>query len=149
MNNVFDNILGGIIDKNVIPLCNDENCEYEISLNISYVSMFTIETHMLEEIEELSIYHLTEYYDRVYTENSTRFYKLPYVPEMEGLDVSISLIPVTRHTSIYVNTQTKPLDLEKYNYSSKGKLAKRITISWDDLVSMRTEKKDFFIAVNS
>lgn len=89
---------------------------------------------MLEEIEELSVYHLTEYYDRVYVKNSTRFYKLPYVSDMEGLNLSISLIPVTGHTSLYVNPQTKPLDLEKYNYSVKGKLSKRITVSWDELV---------------
>ena len=66
---------------------------------------------------------------------------------MEGLNISISLIPVTGHTSLYINPQTKPLDLNKYNYSVKGNLSKRITINWEELVLMKTERQSFFIAV--
>lgn len=66
------------------------------------------------------------------------FYKIPYIPEMNELDLSISLYPVTGETTLYVNPNTKPLELDKYLYQAKGKLSKRITVSWDELVEMKT-----------
>lgn len=53
---------------------------------------------------------------------------------MEGMNISINLIPVTGETSLYINAQTKPLSLNKYDYKEVGSLAKRVTISWDELV---------------
>jgi hypothetical protein len=44
------------------------------------------------------------------------FYKIPYIPEMNELDLSISLYPVTGETTLYVNPNTKPLELDKYLY---------------------------------
>ena len=53
---------------------------------------------------------------------------------MEGMNISINLIPVTGETSLYVNAKTMPLSLNKYDYKEEGSLAKRVTISWDELV---------------
>ena len=49
---------------------------------------------------------------------------------MEGMNISINLIPVTGETSLYVNAKTLPLKLNKYDYKEEGSLAKRVTISW-------------------
>lgn len=57
MNNVFSNILGGILDENVVSICKKELCQYTLSLDINLVSLFIIESYFIEEIEELSIYH--------------------------------------------------------------------------------------------
>lgn len=63
MNNVFDNIVGGILDKQLISLCTNNPCSYMIQLNISKVSKFIIESFLISDIEELSIYHPNEFYD--------------------------------------------------------------------------------------
>jgi len=60
--------------------------------------------------------HPTEFYDRVFKNNTVMFYKIPYIPEMNELDLSISLYPVTGETTLYVNPNTKPLELDKYLY---------------------------------
>ncbi len=82
--------------------------------------------------EKLSIYHLGEYYDRVYDNNQTTYYILPYVPEMNGMDVSVSLVPVTGETGLYLNVKTKPLELSKFDFKVEGKLSKRITVTWEE-----------------
>lgn len=119
-----------------------------MALNISKVSKFTIESFLISNIEEISIFHPTEFYDRVFVQNSVTFYKLKYVKEMQGLDVSFSLIPVVGKSALYVNPKTKPLDLNKYLYQATGKLAKRITIPWAELEQMKSTEQDFFIAVS-
>lgn len=58
---------------------------------------------------------------------------------MKGLDISISLFPVTGLTALYANPKSKPLELEKYLYVEKGKLGKRISISWKDLESTNSQ----------
>lgn len=63
------------------------------------------------------------------------------------MDVSISLIPVTGNTQLYVNPGTKPLELDKYLYREKGKLAKRVTIKWEELQQMNINDPVLFIAV--
>ena len=68
---------------------------------------------------------------------------------MNEMDVSISLIPVTGNTGLYVNAKTKPLDLEKFDWKETGPLAKRITIKWEELVKMQATKSNLFIAVST
>lgn len=61
---------------------------------------------------------------------------MKYVPEIEGLDVSVSLIPVTGNTGLYVNPKTKPLKFENYAFRASGPLAKRLTIRSEELKEM-------------
>lgn len=63
-------------------------------------------------------------------------YKLPYTPEIEGLDISISVVPVSGDSGLYVNAKTKPLSLEKYDWKETGPLGKRITVKWEELAQM-------------
>lgn len=63
------------------------------------------------------------------------------------MNISINLIPVTGETSLYVNARTLPLSLDKYDYKEVGSLAKRVTISWDELIQNKAEKSDLFITV--
>ena len=59
---------------------------------------------------------------------------LPYVDDMKGMNISINLIPVTGETSLYVNAKTLPLSYDKYDYKEQGSLAKRVTISYEELL---------------
>lgn len=98
------------------------------------MSKFYVESFFISKIETLSVLHPTEYYDRVYKNDSLVYYKLPYIEDMKELDISISLIPVTGEAELYVNPYTKPLETEKYLYQAKGKLSKRVTVSWEEMV---------------
>ena len=55
------------------------------------------------------------------------------MPDIEGMDVSINLIPVTGNTGLYVNPKTKPLKFDSYLFQQTGPLAKRITVKWEEL----------------
>lgn len=84
----------------------------------------------------MDINHYEGYYDKTYEPNTQLFYKLPYTSEIEGLDLSITLIPVNSAVSLYINPQSKPTILDNYNWKEKGDLAKKITIKWDELQQM-------------
>ncbi len=106
-----------------------------------------IGTMFISDVDVLDINHYGSYYDRTYENNVISYYKIPYVPEIEGLNLSIYLIPVTGESGLYINPMSKPTDLKKFNWKETGKLAKRITVTWEELVSMKAEKNDLYIAV--
>ena len=147
MNPIFKKSLGGVLSQPKLPVCHERNCKYSLSLKILNVHMLNLETFMIDKMEKLSIQHYEDYYDKTYEENQLIIYELPYSSEMDNLDISISLIPVTGHTELYVNPNTVPPKLASYAYSEKGHLAKRITIEWDQLVQMKAEKTSLYIAV--
>lgn len=149
MNNIFKNIIGGILKEPEITLCKSETCLYQLSLSQTDVKVLNIESFITSQIETLSINHLNEYYDKVYQDNTTTFYKLKYISPMTELDISISLIPVTGESELYINPRTKPKDLESYYYKEKGTLGKRITVRWEDLVQMKADGNDLYVAVRS
>lgn len=61
------------------------------------------------------------------------YYKLPYTNDIEGLDISVSVVPVSGESSLYINAKTKPLSLDKYDFKESGPLGKRITVKWEEL----------------
>ena len=65
MNNLFKNLVGGVLDSENFSLCDDK-CEYKINLKFQGVKVVNVESFLVEDIEELSIYHYGEYYDKVY-----------------------------------------------------------------------------------
>lgn len=149
LNNVFQRSVGGILSLPDLPVCVNANCNYELDINLNNVKVLNIESFLISKVERLSINHYEEYYDKVYKANSVTTYELPYEPEMNGMDVSINLIPVTGSTGLYANPQTIPLDLEKYAWQEKGSLAKRITVKWEELVEMKAEGSTLYITVVS
>ena len=73
---------------------------------------------------------------------------MPYTDDIQDLDISVSVMPVSGESGLYVNAKTKPLSLDKYDFKETGPLAKRITIKWEELEQMQALKSDLFIAVN-
>lgn len=148
LNTVFKKSVGGVLSAPKLPVCKKENCLYTLKIHVERVKTLNIESYLIGDIEKLSINHYEDYYDRVYDNNITTKYELVYEPAMAGMDVSISLIPVTGTSGIYVNPMTIPTDLKKYTWKEEGPLAKRITIRWDELVLMKAEASNLIIAVN-
>ena len=149
MNNIFKKSVGGILSLPDLPVCLETLCNYRLNTKLKNVQKINIESNLISEIETLDIQHYEEYYDRTYKENTITTYKLPYLDEIEGLDISICLIPVTNDSGLFVNAKTKPMDIEKSDWKEKGPLAKRITIKWEELVEMKAEKSDLFINVRT
>ena len=149
MNNIFQNIVGGILEDSTIPICKKKNCLYEMDVFLINLKVVNIETFFIKKIEDLSIMHYDDYYDRVYKKNKVQNYRLKYHKQMENLDISISLIPVNGNTNLYINPKTKKKDIDFYYYKQKGNLSKRITIKNEDLIAMKAEKSDLYIAVSS
>ena len=149
MNPIFKKSVGGMLTQPVLPVCHEKECKYCLKMKLLNVHMFNLETFMIGKMEKLSIRHYEDYYDRVYSNDELTIYELPYTKEMENLDVSISLIPVTASTDLYINANTLPSNLTAYDFSEKGHLAKRITIEWKELVQMKAERTSLFIAVKS
>jgi hypothetical protein len=149
MNPIFKKAVGGVLTQPHLPVCHEAKCTYTLSMKVLNVHMFNIESFIIGKTEKLSIRHYEDYYDRVYETNALTVYELPYSPEMEGLDISVSLIPVTGATDLYVNANTIPTSLTAYDFHETGHLAKRITIQWKQLVEMKAEKTSLFIAVQS
>lgn len=149
MNPIFKKAVGGVLTQPILPVCHEKQCKYSMNLKILNVHMFNFESFLIGKMEKLSIKHYEDYYDRVYAEDVLTVYELPYSDETEELDVSISLIPVTGTTDLYVNANTLPIGLDAYDFQEKGPLAKRITVKWDELVQMKAEKTSLFIAVKS
>ena len=149
MNTIFEKSVGGILVDPNLPVCHDAKCKYTLKINQSKVKVLNIESYLIEKIERLSIQHYEEYYDRVYSDNVVTTYELVYEPSMEKMDVSISLIPVTGSSGLFVNAKTLPTKLEKYDWQEKGSLAKRITVRWEELELMKAERSNLFIAVQT
>ena len=147
MNPIFKKAVGGILSKPTLPICEQEKCEYVLTLKSINVHMLNIETFFIGKIETISIDHYEDYYDRVYENNKLTIYKLPYTPDMENLDVSVSLIPVTGDTDLFININTLPNNLDAYDFKEEGALAKRITVRWKELELMQATQSDIFIAV--
>ena len=149
LNTIFQKTVGGILSSPNFSLCKSESCLYSLSLQMSKVKIVNIESFLIPKVEVLSIQHYEEYYDRVYQNDKVTYYNLPYEDSMEEMDITISLIPVTGTTGLYVNAKTLPLELENFDFKEKGPLAKRITIKWQELVQMRAEKSNLYIAVSA
>lgn len=134
MNNIFKNSIGGILRDPILPVCKSGKCVYTFKIQQKGVKIFNFESQFVTDIDVLSINHYGAYYDRTYTKDVVSYYKIPYIKEMEGLNVSISLIPVTGDSGLYANPMSKPLSLDQYAWKETGSLAKRITIDWQELV---------------
>ena len=74
-------------------------------------------------------------------------YKLKYTEDVQNMDISVSLIPVTGQTGLFINPNTLPQSKDKYIWSKEGALAKRITIKWGELEQMKSKGSDFYISV--
>jgi hypothetical protein len=118
-------------------------------MKVKGLKSMNIESFLIPKIETVSINHYEEYYDRVYQSNQVTLYELPYEPSMEEMDVTISLIPVTGKTGLYVNAKTLPTSVEQYDWKETGPLAKRLTIRWKELIMMKAERSNLFIAVQT
>lgn len=149
MNNIFGKIVGGILVLPSLPVCREKSCTYMMDFNLNNVKALNIESFLSGDIERLDIDHFDEYYDRTFAENTITTYELPYDESMEGMDISVSLVPVTGAPSLFINARTLQKDLESYDWKEKGGLAKRITIRWAELVAMKAERSSLFIAVNA
>ena len=148
LNTVFKKSVGGVLSEPKLTVCKESNCVYTMEIHLERVNTLNIESFIVGKIEKLSINHYEDYYDRVYDNNVTTTYELPYEPSMEEMDVSITVVPVTGTSGLYVNPRTLPLELPKFAWKEIGPLAKRITIKWEELVQMKAEKSSLFIAVN-
>ena len=147
MNPIFKKAVGGILSKPTLPICSKSDCKYTMNLKILNVHMLNLETFMIDDIETISINHFEDYYDRVYQNNKLTIYRLPFTAEMKDLDVSISLVPVTGDTDLFVNINTLPNNLDAYDFKEEGPLAKRITVRWKELVLMKATHSEIYIAV--
>lgn len=149
LNTIFQKTVGGILSSPNFAICKSESCLFTLKISLSKVKTINIETFLIKKIENLSIQHYEEYYDRVYQNDKTTFYNLPFEESMDEMDITVSLIPVTGTTGLYINAKTLPMDLESFDWKEKGPLAKRITIKWAELVQMRAERSNLYIAVFS
>jgi hypothetical protein len=149
LNTIFPKTIGGILTFPYLPVCREEACQYKLTIQMSKVKVINIESYLIGDVEALSIQHYEEYYDRTYVDDAVTFYELPFEEGMNEMDVTISLVPVTGTTGLFVNARTLPTELSKYTWKETGPLAKRITIKWEELVQMRAEKSNLFIAVQS
>ena len=149
LNNIFQKAIGGILTAPDLPVCLESVCAYDLDVKLNGIKSMNIESYLIGKIEKLSIDHYEEYYDKVYKADALTTYELPYETSMHGMDISISIIPVTGSTGLYVNPKTLPLDLNKYTWQEKGPLAKRITIKWEELIQMNADGTNLFITVQS
>ena len=149
LNTVFKKSVGGIISEPKLPVCKADSCLYALNVHIEKVKTLNIESYLIGDIEKLSINHYEDYYDRVYESNVVTKYEVVYEPEMAGMDVSVSLIPVTGTSGLYINPITVPTDLNKYTWKELGPLAKRITIRWEELSLMKAAGSNLIVAVHS
>ena len=148
LNTVFKKSVGGVLSEPKLPICKRSDCVYTLEIHVEKVNTLNIESFIVEKIERLSINHYEDYYDRVYDGNVTTTYELPYEESMEEMDVSITLVPVTGTSGLYVNPKTLPLELPKYAWKESGPLAKRITVKWEELIAMKADKSSLYISVN-
>lgn len=65
MNNLFKNLVGGVLDSENFALCKGE-CVYKMSLSFNGAKVVNLESFAVEDIEDLSIFHFGEFYDKVY-----------------------------------------------------------------------------------
>lgn len=148
LNSIFKKSVGGVLDSSIAKLCKDPSCIYSMTVSQHKIHMMEIETFIISSTETISINHYESYYDKTYLNDQITTYILPITKEMENMDISISLVPVHSETNLYINPDILPKKLESYLYSEKGHLAKRITISWKDLVNIKTDKKNIYISVD-
>ncbi len=141
-------MVGGMISKNRFMICSSKSCSYTLKLKTEGIKTMNIENYLAEEIERISYDMKHPLYNRTYDKNQTTYFKLIFDPLVEKLDFSISLIPSTGNTGLYVNAKTKPLSLENYDWKETGPLAKRITVKWEELEQMKALKSDIYIAIN-
>ena len=149
MNPIFGKVVGGVLSDPTLPVCKEKECEYTMTISVVNVHQMNIESFLLKGIEKLSISHYEDYYDKSYLPNSLTLYELPYIKDMKGLDISISLVSSTGATDLYVNVGTLPNTLTSYDFKEEGQMAKRITIMWRDLVTMQAMGNSLYIAVRS
>ena len=147
MNHIFKKTVGGILSLPQFQLCVDKECVYSMQLTLKGVDEFSLETFMIEQIEKISIHHFENYYDKTYNPGTFTIYELPFSEEMTGLDVSVSIIPVTGNTQLYINAKTIPTNEDSYDFKMNGQLAKKMTISWGELTSMKAQGTSLFIGV--
>lgn len=136
MNHIFKKTVGGILSLPSLPVCKEHSCIYTMNLKVERVRSLSVETFFIEDIETLDINHFEGYYDKAYESNQQLYYKLPYSPEREGLDVSVTLIPVNSSVSLYINPQSKPTAIDNYTWIEKGDSAKKITVKWEEIQQM-------------
>ena len=137
-----------MIDTDAFQLCTQENCSYTLKIKSKGVKVFNIQGKASPKIETLSYLTDGEQYERTFKKDIVRYFKLPYIDLVEGLDFSVTLRPSTNGTGLYVNPQTKPLNLDSFQWTEKGHLAKRITVRWEELKQMQASKQDIYIAVS-
>lgn len=147
MNHIFKKTVGGILALPNHPVCKEATCAYTMNLSFERVKSINVETFFIEDLETLNINHYEGYYDKAYESNAQLYYKLPYTPEREGLDVSVTLIPVNSSVSLFINPSSKPTTLDNYIWIEKGDTAKKITVKWEEIQQMQLKEADLFIAV--
>ena len=148
LNPIFKKTVGGVMAAPYHSMCKETDCMTELDLNATGVEVLNIETFLIDKTEQLSIHHYGNYYDKVYMPDSQTTYELPYHDDMEGLDVSVTLMPVNDNASLHVNVGPRPMSLDKYSFESSGKLAKKITVPWSFIEETRANGQSIFIAVH-
>ena len=106
-------------------------------MTLNKVKTVNIESFFIGEFDILDINHYGSYYSKTYKDKEVSFFKVPFIKEIVGLNLSISLNPVTGESGLYVNPNIKPLELDKYAWKETGHLATRITITWEELMMMQ------------
>jgi hypothetical protein len=114
MNDVYKDMVSGMIDSKHFYICQEESCSYTLKIETKGVKTMQIFNIFTPEIEELNYDMEGEYYEKTYDKDTIRYYKLPYMEEVEGLDFSFSLRPSTGETGLYIHPKTKPLNLQDY-----------------------------------
>lgn len=148
LNPLFAKTVGEVLATPYYDLCKETSCESELDIKSRGIEVYNLETFLIDKTEELSIHHYGNYFDKVYMVDSQTTYKLPYHPDMEGLDVSVTLMPVNDHADLYVNVGPRPISLSKYAFSNKSKLGKKVTIPWSYIEETRAVGQPIFIAVH-
>ena len=147
LNHIFKRTVGGVLSVPFFKPCQDFECEYFMNIEVNNISSINLESFIIQTMENVSIQHYGSYYDRAYAEDTVIMYKLPYSPEMENLDLTITVIPVTGSTQLFLNLQTVPTKEDSYDFKVIGQLAKKYTLTYDEIEKMQAVYLPIYIAV--
>ena len=147
LNHIFKRTVGGVISVPFFKPCQEFECEYIMEIDVKNISSINLESFIIQTMETVSIQHFGSYYDRAYAQDTVVMYKLPFSKEMEGLDLTFTVIPVTGSTQLFLNLQTVPTREDSYDFKVLGQLAKKYTLTYDEIEKMQAVHSPIYIAV--
>lgn len=149
LNNVFSNVVGGILAEPDHVLCKTGTCQARLEILSTKTKLITAEAVIADQVEEVKANMINGYYGRTTERNLVSIFELKYEKKFKNMDISVLLVPVLGTTELYVNSKSLPMTLDNYKWKNSSPISKRMTIKRETLNKMNSLEDSLFIAVKS